>query len=358
MKRLDAYILKGLLKIFLTAELVGFGLLFVIEFFEKLETFTRSLQALAFGLLSVLYKSPYFINLFLPLCFLLSILVLFMVMARRNEIIALRSSGVSTFSLLRPVFLFSFLLAVVSLLAEEFFIPFSLRHADYVYRVKVKGEQPYVFIKDDEIWVRKGNIVANIELFDGKNDRMAGLTLIEIGRDFSLLRRIDAKEAIWETTGWRLLNAVERRFRDGNVEKRVFEETSGLAGTPPSVFKIVRKGPEEMGIRELRRYIGRLKEGGHDTGRYLVDLYNKVSFPFINLVMVLIGTALGLRYKKTTHISLGIFLGLSAGFVYWVLHSFSLALGYAEIFPALFSSFFSSLLLSLLGTIGILTLRR
>lgn len=358
MRRLDFYVSARLLKLLLTAELIGFALAFIIEFFERLDTFTRSFEALCFGLLSVLYKSPYFLNLFLPLSFLISILVLFMLMARRNEVIALRASGISTFSLLRPALILSISLALLSFIAEEFFIPMALKKSEYTYRVRVKKEEPNVFIKNDRIWLKKGNLIANIDLFDPRTDKMLGVTLIEIGPDFSVRKRIDARQATWEAYRWRFVDVVEREFKNGEVSKRVIKERFGLSEAPPSVFKIVRRGPEEMGFRELKRYIGKLKEGNYDTGRYLVDLYNKISFPLINPIMVLLGASLGLRYRRTTHISLGIFLGLCVGLLYWSVHSFSIALGHAQIFPPLFSSFFSSLLSSILGTIGILTLRR
>jgi lipopolysaccharide export system permease protein len=131
----------------------------------------------------------------------------------------------------------------------------------------------------------------------------------------------------------------------------------GLINEPPSVFKIAEKDPEEMGYRDLSRYIQKMKQNGHDIRRYLVDLYNKVSFPFINLIMVFAACAVGLRYTRTKHVSKGIVAGVFLGMLYWVVHSISLAFGYSELFPPLFAAWLANILFFSAGMVGIITLR-
>ncbi len=94
----------------------------------------------------------------------------------------------------------------------------------------------------------------------------------------------------------------------GIVAKKTYEQFKDLLQEPPSFFKIADKDPENMGYRELSRYIEKLKSDGHDIRRYLVDLYNKMAFPFVNLIMVFAAFSVGLRYTKTKHISIGILL--------------------------------------------------
>ena len=67
----------------------------------------------------------------------------------------------------------------------------------------------------------------------------------------------------------------------------------------------------------------------------MVDLDNKISFPFINVIMVLAAFSVGLRYSKTKNVSKGIFSGICLGISYWGFHSIALSFGYKEAFPAL-----------------------
>ena len=93
------------------------------------------------------------------------------------------------------------------------------------------------------------------------------------------------------------------------------------------------KSPEEMSYKELQRYIAKLRRNGHDVRKFLVDRDSKLSFPFINVIMVLAAFSVGLRYSKGKNVSKGIFSGILLGMLYWFSHSVALSLGYSESSP-------------------------
>ena len=203
------------------------------------------------------------------------------------------------------------------------------------------------------------NHICNIDLLDAKKDLIKGFTLLELSPDFIVQRRFDAPEGVWKKDGgWHFSNVTERRFGpEGIVSKTMHATMTGLINESPTLLRIVEKDPEEMSYKELSRYISKLRRNGHDVRQYLVDLNNKISFPFINLIMVLAAFSVGLRYSKTKHISMGVFWGLVVGLCYWFFHSVALSLGYSEIFPPLFAAWLSNLLFFSLGVIGIITVR-
>lgn len=247
---------------------------------------------------------------------------------------------------------------VISFIFSEWVIPKAAHASDFLYQVKIKKEESYVYFKNDRIWFKRNNWINNIDYFDNKLDKIKGLTVIELAPDYTIKRRFDAKEGVWKDGSWTFYNVSERSFgTNGFISKKTYSAMRNLIQEPPAVFKIAEKNPEEMGYGELSRYIKRLKLDGHDVRRYLVDLYNKIAFPFINLIMVFAAFSVGLRYSKTKHISKGIFAGMSLGIFYWFLHSVSLSLGYSEIFPPLFAAWFSNLIFFSFGIIGIVTLR-
>jgi lipopolysaccharide export system permease protein len=338
--------------------LAGLVIFITIEFFERMDVFTSSFGNFVLSVVYLLLRAPLYLNLILPLAFLISMLTLLILMIRNNEIIIIRTSGISTVSLMKPLFSFSLALIVLSFGLSEIVIPFTSSASDYIYRVKIKGEESNVFFKNDRIWFKRDNIISNIDFFDTKKDIMKGLTVLELTDDFSIRKRYDAKEGVWKDGSWYFSNVIERTFDSkGMVFKKTYAHMTDIIKEPPSVFKIADKNPEEMGYKELSRYINRLKRDGHDIRRYLVDLYNKVAFPFINIIMVFAAFSVGLRYVKTKHVSKGIFSGISLGILYWFFHSVALSLGYSEIFPPLFAAWFSNLLFTAAGVIGIVTLR-
>jgi lipopolysaccharide export system permease protein len=345
-------------KILALTELAGMVMFVNIEFFEHMDIFTSSFTNFLLSVAYLSLRAPYYFNLILPLAFLISMLVLLMLMIRGNEMIVVRTSGISTFSLMKPLAIFSLVLVVFSFILSEWVIPVAANASDYLYQVKIKKEESYVFFKNDRIWFKRNNWINNIDYFDNKADKIKGLTVIELAPNYTIKRRFDAKEGAWKNGSWIFYDVSERTFgANGFISKKTYRQLSDLIQEPPSVFKVAEKNPDEMGYGELSKYIKRLKFDGHDVRRYLVDLYNKVAFPFINLIMVFAAFSVGLRYSKTKHISQGIFAGMSLGIFYWFLHSVSLSLGYSEIFPPLFAAWFTNLMFFSFGIIGIVTLR-
>jgi lipopolysaccharide export system permease protein len=346
------------IKLLFVTELAGIIMFITIEFFERMDIFTRSFNNFLLSMLYLLLRTPYYIHLILPLAFLISILILLILMVRGNEMIVVRTSGISTASLMKPLLAFSLVLVALSFVLAEWIIPFTSSASDYLYRVKLKGEEAKVFFKNNSIWFKRNNVIYNIDFFDAKKDMIKGLTVLELSETFSVNKRYDAQEGVFKDNAWYFKNVTERTFNEkGLVAKKTYEQFKDLFREPPSIFKTADKNPEDMGYQELSRYIRRLQRDGHDIKRYLVDLYDKIAFPFINLIMVFAAFSVGLRYMKTKHISIGIFSGILLGACYWVCHSISLSLGYSEIFPPLFAAWFSNLLFISSGVIGIVTLR-
>lgn len=347
-----------MIKLLLITEMAGLVMFLTIEFFEHMNVFTASLKNFIFSMIYLLLMSPSYIHLILPFSFLISILILLILMVRGNEMIITRTSGISTLSLMKPLLAFSMVLVVFSFVLAEWVIPFTSNASDYLYRVRMKGEEAQVFFKNDKIWFKKNNIICNIDFFDAKEDTIKGLTILELSDTFSINKRYDAKKGIFKDGAWYITDVTERTF-DGNgiVAKKTYGQFKDLLQEPPSFFKVANKDPENMGYRELSRYIDKLKSNGHDIRRYLVDLYNKVALPFANLIMVFAAFSVGLRYAKTKHISSGILSGILLGACYWGIHFLSLAYGYGDTFPPLFAAWFSNFLFVASGVIGIVTLR-
>ena len=358
LKKLNSYLISNVFKILLITEFTGLVMFMTIEFFEHMSIFTASFKNFILSIFYLCLKIPYYFNLILPLTFLISILILLILMIRNNEMIVVRTSGISTASIMKPLVLLSLMLIAFSFVLSEWIIPVALNKSEYIYRIKIKKEEPYVFFKDGRIWFKRGKIISNIDFIDVKKDIIKGLTVIELSDAYTIQRRIDAEEGIWKNGSWIFTDVVERTFDDEGIKStKKYKNYKDIIKEPPSVFKVMEKGPEEMGYRELSNHIKRLKADGHDIRRYLVDLYDKIAFPFINLIMVFTAFSVGLRYTKTKHISKGIFAGISIGALYFFSHSISLSFGYSEIFPPIFAVWFSNILFLSAGVIGIVTLR-
>lgn len=97
MRRLNRYLIGTISKLLLVCELAGVIIFSMIDFFEHLDVFTQSFSKFLLGLAYLALQIPYYFNLILPLSLLIAILVHLIIMIRGNEIIVVRTAGVSTF---------------------------------------------------------------------------------------------------------------------------------------------------------------------------------------------------------------------------------------------------------------------
>ena len=84
--------------------------------------------------------------------------------------------------------------------------------------------------------------------------------------------------------------------------------------------------PEEMSYFELKNYIATVKKIGGDPRKYFVDLYLKLTFPFSNLIVLLIGAPLA-TFRWKGGVSLGFGLSLFISFFYFVVVKLGQAMG-------------------------------
>jgi len=183
-----------MLKYLMMAQFAGLVMFVTIEFLEHMDIFTDSFNSFLLSLVYILLRIPHYFNLLLPLASLISMLILLIMMVRNNEIIAARTSGISTISLMKPFIAFAFALIIFSFIIAEWIMPYAANAAEYLYRVKIKKEDSYVHFKNNRIWFKKDNILSNIDFFDAKKDTITGLTIIELADDFTIKKRIDAME--------------------------------------------------------------------------------------------------------------------------------------------------------------------
>jgi lipopolysaccharide export system permease protein len=91
----------------------------------------------------------------------------------------------------------------------------------------------------------------------------------------------------------------------------------------------------------LASYVERLRQDGYNPARYATELYGRTAFPFVCLIMALIGISLSLMETGVRGAGLvkGVGYSLLIGFLYWATHSAALALGRSDVVPPLLAGF-------------------
>ena len=138
----------------------------------------------------------------------------------------------------------------------------------------------------------------------------------------------------------------ERTFSGDREVLRRFDAMDAPIHLLPEDFARGRERPERMGFRELREYIGRLERLGRPSRRWEVDLHLKLSFPFANLVLVLLGLPLGVGRRGRV---VGFGLSLLISFLYYSTVRAGQVMGREEVLPPLLSAWLGNILFGGMG---------
>lgn len=354
------YILREYLKILSLC--LGMLLLvyLTIDFFGKIGRLVQEDATSSMIFLFFVLKIPKMIFDIAPIGILIATLVVMGLLSRSNEIVAMKSTGISLHYATSPILLIAFILSLILGAGNLSLIPLTVRKADFVRYVRIKKHDEQSYYGQRQLWLRDGRrTFVNIAFVDPVHRVLHDVIIYKLRDDFTLQERIRAKRIEYETGTWVMYRGQVLEFTtDGQMTESLFEKQTVDLQRKPEEFKSLEINTEKMKFAELRKYIYRLSKDGYDVARYRVELYNKISLPFANFVMCLIAIPFGLVQTRSRGIARGVGVSLLIGSCYWIVHSVAVSMGHAGLIPPLLASGFANLLFLSIGLLLYLGVRK
>lgn len=329
---IQRHYLKEFLKVLFVIA-VGLALIFsILELIDKIDDFLPYRPSLKNLMLYTVLNFPRYLLYLLPMATLLCSLFVFSQAKKREELTVIRSAGGRIKTLLTPFLAGGVFLSLFGFILGEFIVPEFSKEIRELRETIIKRDKKFSF-KEGTVWLRTtdGSII-KIGLYIPERKISRNISIFRMGNG-NLTERIEAEAGEWlESKGseskWRLKNLILYDLKSGSVKK--YEELEYPFIESLAVFSEDVQKPEEMGMRELLRYTRKLEEAGFKNLKLVVDLNAKVSYPFINFFMVLLGVSLPMR-GKTGGGLVTTAIGIAISLVYWFSHTMSLSMGYAGI---------------------------
>lgn len=335
----DIYLLQRFFYYFLVL-LVGFVLIFdAFTLFDLLGDITKNNIPFSMVLSYFRYLVPLMVYQLAPLATLVATLVTLAVLAKNNEVIAFKASGISLYRLVLPLTLAGCLLAGGMFLLDDTFLPYANQRQDAL-RNQIKGRPAQTYFQPARQWIfGENNKVYNYELFDSDRQLFGGLNVFELDPNtFQVRRRIYATRATWEPTEntWVLAGGWIRDFDGGQITRYTpFKVTSLPELTePPTYFRREVRQYYQMNWRQLGQYIASLQQAGFDTSRLSVQWQKKFAFPLIAAIIVFLGAPFAFLVGTRGAIG-GLALAVGIGIVYWATAALFEAMGSVGQLPPL-----------------------
>lgn len=342
---LDRYCTKEFLRYLLIIIISLVSLYLLVDFFGRVRMFISN-GATIFQICSFfLFSIPMFIWQILPASILMASFVAFGSLSRSNEIMAMKACGISLYRIALPIIIIALFLSGFSFVMSEFVTPTTNQKAKRIKLVDIQKQESLGTFKENQIWFRAQDSIYNIKVFNPRLNNLQGITIYQVDKNMRLLKRIDAAEGKWNKNKWILSNVILTTFKPNSfpvLEK--FATQDATLPIAPEDLKDAQKEAENMGYRELRKYIREIQSSGYDATSYLVDLYGKVAFPFANIILAVIGFASSLQGRKSTSKTQGFAAGVIIGFSYWIVFAFAISLGKAEVLSPLLAAWIANII--------------
>ncbi|MBK9291339.1 MAG: LptF/LptG family permease [Bacteroidetes bacterium] len=351
MKKIDWYIFNKYIGTFFYAISLLIVIVIVFDISENIDNFLKKnapINEIIFDY--YLNFIPFFINLFIYLFTFISVVFFTSKMAGNTEIIAILSSGISFWRMMRPYILASVFLGLMSLYLGNILIP----HTN-VGRREFKNKYMEDLYRDRDrnihLQIEKGTF-AYVESFN------SGLG---IGYRFSLEQfdgpvmtyKLMADRAEYDSVAgrWVLYGFAERRIDSLNEYFRRGEKMDTAINLLPTDLYQVKEDFEEMNFWELRDHIRaeRLK-GNPSVIYYEVEMNKRMASPLAILILTFIGVSLSSRkVRGGTGMHLG--AGIAIAFAHILLMQISTVFAtYGNLAPWL-AAWIPNIVFALLGIV-------
>jgi lipopolysaccharide export system permease protein len=366
MSLLQRYVLKKFIYCYVMSAAGLIGVFLVVDFFERVDEFVRRDVPYLDLIFYFIYKVPGIIFYMAPQAVLIATVITLASLARDNEIVAMKACGIGVVGITLPIIGASFVVALLVLANNEYVAPLAAKKANYIFKVKVQGNptygDSYIEIErvGDEVWfVAKDKAIWHIRRFYPDGGRMDNVSIFYRLNDYSIHKRIDAKEVIWDGKQWEFFDGFIRTFVSGGLDTTIyFKNKIFPVEETLNDFIINNKEirSEELSLRGLHKKIQKLTAEGKDTLRSRVEFHQKISYPFISIVLALLAIPLSLRSSRHGGVLFCVGVNLAVGFVFSFLYAMGVSLGFGGFFSPLFAAWGPLLFFSSLGFYLIFTL--
>jgi lipopolysaccharide export system permease protein len=351
MKRLQRYIVVEFLKLTLITFLAFIVLFLMVELFENVDHLMSNKVPLTASAAFLMYKIPPIIAQVSPIAVLLAVLLSLGILSRHGEITAIKAGGIRLMKVLLPLFVIGAIISASILFINEAVTPGAYKKAATFEKEWFGGVQSGSFGKSG-IWIKGTERIFNIRHIDLKKEELHGLTSYMIDKTFTLKGRIEARLVTFDGSEWTAEAATVWSFPgDGGVHRT---ESTGLlieGLAPPEELTSLEDFRLTASFGELRQYIKGLEADGYEAYKYRTDLYGRLAFPLVNLIMIFVGIPFALKTGRQGGIAAGVGLSVVIAFSYWIVFAVTTSLGHSGVLPPLIAASFPNILFLAGGTL-------
>jgi lipopolysaccharide export system permease protein len=357
----NRYILKEMLAPFSINVLVFTFLFLMTRMIDITNWIVNYGLGLGAVLMLIIFTMPWFLTFIIPMSVMLAVLLTFLRLSGDNEIVALKSCGLSVYGLLPPVLIFSFAGLLLTFFLTLYGVPRAKTALENM-AVKVAASNVDIGLKERTfndafegvtLYVNKIDLQSKklIDIFveDKRKPDIVSTVVAPAGRLISESNRfvfhLILSNGTIHQTNLRERSATSIRFDTYNLSLDVHQQFENVEKR--------HKSREEMSISELR---GVMKKSRRKNASYYdaqIILHRRFSIPVACMALGLLAFPLGLQSKSSKR-SYGLILCLFFFLLYYLMLTAGYAFGENGTYPPVIGMWLPNLVMASIGLYYIL----
>jgi len=352
---INRYLGKEFIKVVLNTSFLFLCLGFVLNLFEEINFFKDYNVGINVPIfLSGLYVPSLLYNMF-PFVILVSGIWFFLKIKRTDEIIAMKVSGMSNFSVIIVpstivVILGFFFITIFNPITSVLITKYEIIKGSYE-----KDQEYLAAITVNGIWIKekkagKNNLIRSLKL---ENNNLLDLTIYEFDISNNFVKRIEAKSADISSSRWKIKDA---KILDKNGEI-ILEDIKNL--TYVSMYdvkkiKTLYSNLDTISFWRLDSEIEILENRGLSSRDLRAKLHQSLVFPFFLLSMIFLSGVftLGIGFKQNNWTY--VFIAIITSVLIFYFNRFSAALGTTDKLPIEISVWMPIIIIFVFGAVGLI----
>lgn len=327
----------------------------VISLFEGSEFIRRSMGKAYIGLPvifeMVALKLPNHFQTLMPFITLSAAMVTFYRLNHTHQIVAVRSSGLSVWQLLRGLLTCVFLLGLMQLIILN---PLGAATSNRLANLDAfyfSGVSNRIAISEAGLWLKevtpdRQSIIHSVHV-QPKSKIFNTVTFHNFHPNGSYQTRIDAASATLQTGYWDLANATVWQGEDG------ISKTHPEMKIPTSLtiekIQDSNTAPEAISFWSLPKFIDVLDRSGLSSIEYRLYWHGQIAKIGMMMAMLLLAAAFGIRPIRQGKTTFYVAMGIGSGFTLYFLNDIVYALGLGGQVPILLAAWTPTLIMTLLS---------
>jgi len=262
----------------------------------------------------------YYLPLLIPIASFAATFMTLGLAARWLEVTAIKAGGVSPVRAAVPLLAAAAALSAGTLAVNETLVIRSER----AWRQHLSGAEGEIEFRRGSFWHSTGRYIYNVGDADPQTRTLHALHIFEMNEEGRLVRRIDASVAQVTEEGLHLFDATEFHFDPVSPttppQKRWIREVrleTGSASSQP----LLEADAATLSLPNLFQFIAQRASGGGDIARFRAALHERLSDPFVVLLLALLAIPFALRVEQTRSLAVPALQGVVVLLVFFSFRS-------------------------------------